>query len=128
MGANDAVLAHQHSRQETHHATHHVTISTTLFVKVQRITCTINAIRSLTIRRNIAIYHNTMTRTKQTAKKSNGGSAPRVSLQVDTASAPAEEISMSDGRINRGDDKMEIDESEDHNGVSSCFLWSFLTH
>ncbi|OJA13105.1 hypothetical protein AZE42_13565, partial [Rhizopogon vesiculosus] len=57
-----------------------------------------------------------MTRTKQTAKKSNGGSAPRVSLQVDTASAPAEENSTSDGRINRGDDKMEIDEMDDHNG------------
>jgi hypothetical protein len=89
--------------------------------KVQHITCTIDAIRSLTIRRNVSIYHNTMTRTKQTAKKSNGGSAPRVSLQVDTASAPAEENSTSDGRINRGDDKMEIDEMDDHNGVSLLF-------
>jgi hypothetical protein len=63
-----------------------------------------------------------MTKTKQTAKKSSGGSAPRVSLQVDPAvSAPAEENSTSDGRINRGDDKMEIDEMDDHNGVSLVF-------
>jgi len=81
----------------------------------------IDAIRSLTIRRNVSIYHITMTKTKQTAKKSSGGSATRVSLQVDTASAAAEENSTSDGRINRGDDKMEIDEMDDHNGVSLGF-------
>jgi|SRR5882757_3211363 len=68
-----------------------------------------------------------MVRTKQTAKKSNGGSAPRVSLQVDEGSTLAGENAASDGRnaasdgqISRGDE-MEICSTDVHNGVSVIF-------
>ena len=60
-----------------------------------------------------------MTKTKQTAKKSTGSSAPCVSLQVDTGSGLAGENTASDGKIS-GDDEMEIC-TDDHNGVSVNF-------